>query len=150
MLVVANCLKKIWLHVAHCKLLSITFCSNIITFCSIIKFCCVTVWMQLNDVAINHEGFSPRKTKVCNKFPFSFLDTSILIFANGHMIIWAKHIIYVKPSYYPPLIFVWWGIMIWATSVRLYVRLCVRPRFVRPDEYLQHQWIFLLDTLHMH
>ena len=30
------------------------------------------------------------------------------------------------------------------------VHLSVRPRFVHPDEYLQHQWIFFPDTLHMH
>ena len=30
------------------------------------------------------------------------------------------------------------------------VRPAVRPRFVCPDEYLQHQWIFFSDTLHMH
>ena len=30
------------------------------------------------------------------------------------------------------------------------VRLSVGPRFVRADEYLQHQWIFVYHTLHMH
>ena len=40
--------------------------------------------------------------------------------------------------------------MIWATSVLPSVRLCVRPRFVYPDEYLQHQWIFFFDTLDKH
>ena len=36
-----------------------------------------------------------------------------------------------------------WRIIIWALSVRPSV-------VVRPDEYLQHQWIFVSDTLHMH
>ena len=46
-------------------------------------------------------------------------------------------------SYYPTI---WWGIMILAPSVLQSILpsvfLSVRPRFVRPDEYLQHQWLF--------
>ena len=35
-------------------------------------------------------------------------------------------------------------------SISRCFRQSVRPRFVRPDGYLQHQWIFFSDTVHMH
>ena len=59
-------------------------------------------------------------------------------------VLYLNYTIYI---YYPPLKkFFLWGIIIWAPSVYP----AVRPRFVRPDEYLQHQWIFFFNILHMH